>query len=190
MDSDGSITQVLGAIREGGEAAAQTIWDRYSPRLAALARERLPASLRSVLDSEEIACQALESVVMGIHQGRFPELRDRNDLWALLACVVVRKASNDVKHALRQKRRAAGERVPLEEVSATVAPADLTVMAAEQFQYLLDSLGRIDENLRTIAYWRFEGYTREEIATRLGCSLQRVIRKLDLIRKIWAESVS
>lgn len=185
--SDGSVTLMIGDLRKGDENAAQQIWDRYSPRLAALARLRLPARFRSVLDGEDIACQALETVVMGLNEGKFPDLRDRDDLWALLACVTVRKARNDVKHATRQKRAPIGAREPLDEnlVAPTPAP-DLSVMAAEQFEFLLERLARADESLRIIAYWRFEGYTREQIADRMGCSKQKVIRKLELVRKILA----
>lgn len=187
MSSDGSVTLMIVDLRKGDERAAQRIWDRYSPRLAALARLRLPARFRSVLDGEDIACQALESVVMGLNEGKFPALRDRDDLWALLACVTVRKARNDVKHATRQKRASTGERTPLDEglISPALSP-DLSVMAAEQLQALLDRLSRTDESLRIIAYWRFEGYSRDEIAARMGCSRQKVIRKLAMVRKILA----
>lgn len=185
MTSDGSVTLMIGDLRKGDEVAAQRIWDRYSPRLEALARLRLPSRFRSVLDGEDIASQALGCVVMGLNQGKFPELRDRDDLWALLACVTVRKARNDVKHATRQKRTPDGERAPLDEnVVSPTPPPDLTVMAAEQLEALLERLSRSDESLRTIAYWRFEGYSRDEIAARMGCSRQKVIRKLELVRKI------
>jgi len=180
---------MIGAMRRGDQTATRYLWDRYSPRLAALARERLPARLRSELDSEAVASEALGSVVMGLSEGRFPALRDRNDLWALLACVTVRKARNDVKYALRKKRCATGERVPLDEAVAASEPtAELALMAAEEFHNLLKRLASRDETLCKIAYWRFEGYCRAEIAARLGCSLQKVIRKLELIRKIITES--
>ena len=188
MPSDGSVTLLIGELRKGDGNAAQRIWDRYSPRLAALARLRLPARLRSVLDGEEIASQALEKVVMGLNEGKFPDLRDRDDLWSLLACVTVRRARNDVKQATRQKRTPPGDRVPLDEyLVAPDPPPDLNVIAAEQFQALLDRLSRTDESLRIIAYWRFEGYSRDEIAARMGCSLQKVIRKLEIVRKALAE---
>jgi DNA-directed RNA polymerase specialized sigma24 family protein len=55
----------------------------------------------------------------------------------------------------------------------------------EQYQNLLESLG--DDTLRAVAVWRLEGYTNEEIAARLGCSLRTVANKLELIRMRWEE---
>ena len=48
-----------------------------------------------------------------------------------------------------------------------------------------------DETLGTIALRKLEGYTNEEIARLLGCSLPTVERKLARIRKKWnAEGIS
>ena len=52
-------------------------------------------------------------------RGRFPQLRDRNNLWGLLVLITARKAVNLAKHERRQKRgggRAAAE--PTRPVSA------------------------------------------------------------------------
>jgi hypothetical protein len=36
-----------------------------------------------------------------------------------------------------------------------------------------------------VALWKMEGYTKEEIASRLGCVVSTVSRKLGLIRQLW-----
>jgi DNA-directed RNA polymerase specialized sigma24 family protein len=54
---------------------------------------------------------------------------------------------------------------------------------AEECRILLDALG--DDTLRQIALWKLEGYTNEEVADQLGCSLAGIGRKLRLIREIW-----
>jgi DNA-directed RNA polymerase specialized sigma24 family protein len=47
-------------------------------------------------------------------------------------------------------------------------------------------LGRLrDESLREVARLRMGGYTNEEVADRLGCSLRTVARKVELIRRSW-----
>jgi hypothetical protein len=43
-----------------------------------------------------------------------------------------------------------------------------------------------DADLRTIAAWKMEGYTTEEIAARLRRAPRTVERKLDLICRRWA----
>jgi DNA-directed RNA polymerase specialized sigma24 family protein len=61
---------------------------------------------------------------------------------------------------------------------------EFAVQVAEQYQRLLDSLG--EESLRKVAVWKMEGFTADEIAEKLGCSLRTVARKLDAIRVIWS----
>ena len=46
---------------------------------------------------------------------------------------------------------------------------------------LLAGLG--DEELRSVAVWKLEGYTNEEIAAQLGRAPSTVARKLQLIRE-------
>jgi RNA polymerase sigma factor (sigma-70 family) len=186
MSSEGSITGLIGGMRSGDDEAARRIWEHYSPRLAALARTKLPVRLQRIVDGDELANSAMCSVIMGLREGRFQDLRDRDDLWALLACITVRKAYNEVARASSQKRLAPGDIVPLDsQIVAPDLPPDLAVRAAEQFKFLLDLLGRKEAILEPIALWKFEGYTNDEIAERLGCSRSKVARKLELIRKIW-----
>jgi DNA-directed RNA polymerase specialized sigma24 family protein len=59
-------------------------------------------------------------------------------------------------------------------------------MVAENCIRLLD---RLDPALRQIAQLRLDGYTNIEIATRLGCALRTVERRLELIRRIWNEEM-
>jgi RNA polymerase sigma factor (sigma-70 family) len=170
-------------MKSGDTVAAEKIWERYSPRLAQLARKRLPSWLRGEVDGDDVANNALCCLISGLRKGRFSDLRDREDLWALLACMTVRRAINEIKRLTRQKRPPPGARIPLDKslVAPGLAP-DLAVMAAEQFESLVERLGRKDEILKKIALWKFEGYTNEQIARRVGCSCQRVTRKLHLIR--------
>jgi DNA-directed RNA polymerase specialized sigma24 family protein len=188
VSSEGSITRFIGAMRSGDEEAARKIWNRFSPRLAALARDRLPVWLQCVVDGDDVANSAMCSVIMGLREGRFPALHDREDLWALVACITVRKAKNEIEKAKRRKRWSGRASEAIDEnVVAPGLPPDLTRKAAEQFEQLIDVLHRRDGLLETIALWKFEGYTADEIAKRLGCSSRRVARKLDLIRMIWDE---
>ena len=52
---------------------------------------------------------------------------------------------------------------------------------AEEYQRLLDRLPNAKS--RSIAVWKMEGYTNEEIAAELGCATSTVERKLRAIRK-------
>jgi len=173
-------------MKSGNDIAAQLIWTRYSPRLAALARVRLPKWLRCAVDSDDVANSAIYSVILGLRDGKFPDLHDRDGLWALLACITVRKAILEIDSASRKKRLPPKRRQPLDEgIEAPDPRPDLAVMAAEGFEVLIERLRLKDEVLAEIALKKFEGYTNEGIARQLGCSCRRVARKLELIRKTW-----
>ena len=138
-----------------------------------------------------------DSFCRGAAAGRFPRLDARDDLWALLVTITVRKASDQVRRERRQKR--GGGRVRGEQELARASPDDgfgldevvgrepspeLAAMVAEQYLHLLERLP--DEALRRIATWKLEGYSNEEIAARLGCGRRTVERKLGVIRSIWS----
>jgi DNA-directed RNA polymerase specialized sigma24 family protein len=59
---------------------------------------------------------------------------------------------------------------------------------ADEYQRLLGLLG--DVELRSVALWKVEGYTNEEIAEKLGCVVRSVERKLQRIRILWAEAAA
>jgi RNA polymerase sigma factor (sigma-70 family) len=186
VSSEGSITILIGGMRAGDDEAARRIWEHFSPRAAALARKKVPVWLRRIVDGDDLANSAMCSVIMGIRDGRFQELHDRDDLWALLTCITVHKARNEIAKASCQKRLPPGMNTPLtDELVAPDLPPDLIVRAAEQFKLLIDLLRTKEAILEPIALWKFEGYTNDEIAQRLGCSRSKVARKLELIRKTW-----
>ena len=56
---------------------------------------------------------------------------------------------------------------------------------ADECRHLLALLD--DAELRFIAMWKLEGYTKAEIAQKLGYVTATVERRLRLIRSIWAQ---
>jgi RNA polymerase sigma factor (sigma-70 family) len=55
----------------------------------------------------------------------------------------------------------------------------------EECERLLERLE--DPELEALATAKLEGYTNEEIAQRLGCSVRTIERRLRLIRKKWQQ---
>ena len=199
-DDQGSVTQWIGNLKAGDDAAAQPLWERYFARLVRLARAKLRTTRHGagVEDEEDAALSAFNSFCDGAAKGRFPLLSDRDDLWRLLVVITARKAYAQVQRGTRQKR--GGGRV-IGEGAISLGPGDdmagfdfiagpeptpeFAAMVAEEYRRLLDSLE--DSSLRQVALDRMEGYTNDEIAERLGCARRTVARRLDLIRKIWSE---
>jgi DNA-directed RNA polymerase specialized sigma24 family protein len=76
----------------------------------------------------------------------------------------------------------------LAEVIGDVPTPEFAAMMAEECRRLLEGLDNADQE--TLAVAKMEGYTNEEIAKRLACSVRTVERQLRLIRKKWQEEQS
>ncbi|MFO0844829.1 MAG: ECF-type sigma factor [Gemmataceae bacterium] len=144
---------------------------------------------------------APRAALHGVGPGRFAAQADRIELWRVLATITARKARQAMRDERREKRggglvvseatldAASDESAGgLARFAAPDMPPDLTVEMADECRRLLEMLG--DEELRTIAVWKMEGLTSEEIAGRLGKALSTVERRLRLIRDTWDEDLS
>jgi DNA-directed RNA polymerase specialized sigma24 family protein len=144
----------------------------------------------------------MESLFRAAQKGRFPNLADRHDLWRLLLRMTARKVV-DLKRREGRKRRGGGrvkgesvlggagsaeEHGGLAEIIGDGPTPEFAAMMVEECQRLLDRLD--DADLEALAVAKMEGYTNEEIAERLGCSVRTVERRLRLIRKKWQREES
>jgi DNA-directed RNA polymerase specialized sigma24 family protein len=193
--SDGSVTRWIGPLSQGDEEAAQRLWGEYFARLVALARGRLRGAARRAADEEDIALSAFDSFCRGAERGRFPRLSDRDDLWQMLVVITVRKAIDLTRREGRQSRGSGRVRAlselegdDVDRVLGSEPSPALAAQVAEECRRRLGMLG--DEALRSIALWKMEGFTNEEIAGKLGCVRFTVDRKLQTIRSIWSEEES
>ena len=189
MNNDGSVTRCIVELKAGEESAAERLWQAYFQRLVGLARAKLGPRARPLADEEDVALSAFKSLCLGAARGRFPQLRDRDNLWPLLVVLTARKAQDLFKHEQREKRGGwGGGNSPLpgdgglEAVLSREPSPEFSAMVAENCERLLD---RLEPAERQIALLRLEGYTNAEIAARLGCALRTVERRLELIRRIW-----
>lgn len=195
--------ELLDKVGDGDEEATTILWERYFQPLVRLAGTRLPKNLRRTGDEEDIALSAFHSFIAGIRRDQFPDLAGPDNLWGLLITLTSRKVNAHLRKQTRQKRgggNVRGESVFLDssgnanqagleqfgsEGSSDAMRPDLRIELAEACEALLDELP--DDQLRRIAVLRMDGYLVDEIATRLELSKRAVERRLQLIRKIWAE---
>jgi DNA-directed RNA polymerase specialized sigma24 family protein len=188
MSTPGSVTNWLTRLRAGDEGAAQPLWEQYYRRLVALARSKLRGVSRTAADEEDVALSVFDYVYRGMTQGRFPHLRDRDDLWRLLVLITSHKALDRLRHERRQKRcSASAVAAHLEGVVGPEPSPDFAAEVADECRRLLRGLG--DPELEAVAVWKMEGYTAAEIAARLGYVPRTIERKLRLIRAIWAQEI-
>jgi DNA-directed RNA polymerase specialized sigma24 family protein len=190
---EGSVTDWIGQLKAGDSVAAERLWGRYFQRLVGLARNQLRGTPQRAADEEDVALSAFDSFCRGAEHGRFPELLHRDSLWRLLVTITLRKA-HDLRRDERRQKRGGGEVLTeselavgagLEQLVSREPSPELAAQIAEQCRRLLGCLN--DGALQSLALWKMEGYTNEELAARLGCGLRTVERKLRLIRQLWQE---
>jgi RNA polymerase sigma factor (sigma-70 family) len=196
MEQKGSVTRWLGQLQAGDEQAVQPLWERYYRRLVGLARKKLRDTPRRAADEEDVALSAFGSFCEGVRQGRFPELDDRDNLWRLLFTLTARKAFDQVRGEQCEKRGggnvsgesalrgAEGSPAGFEQLVSREPTPEFAASVAEEYRRLLDLL---EPELRSIAVWKMEGYTNEQIADKLACATSTIERKLRRIRNLWDE---
>jgi hypothetical protein len=180
-----TVTLWLGQLQAGDLAAVQPLWERYFLCLVGLASERLYSASRRGRGPEDVALSAFKSFCHGVKRGRFPNLADRKCLWRLLVVITCRKASRLRRDEQRQPPVELDEESVLEQALSRDPTPAFAVQMTEECERLLRGLG--DEDLKSVALLRMEGYTVQEIAVRMGCVARTVKRKLKLIRDIWIE---
>jgi DNA-directed RNA polymerase specialized sigma24 family protein len=186
---DDSVTHWLGKLKAGDPGAAGPLWDRYFPKLVELASARLRGFPRRAADEEDIAVSAFDRFCREAAAGRLPKLDDRDDLWRVLLLVTGQKVVDLIRHETADKRggKPGAQQFDLEAVAGNEPTPEFAALVLDEFRRLLDMLP--DAELKTLAVWKMERYTNEEIADRLGCVLRTVERRLKVIRSLWAVEV-
>lgn len=187
-DANESITQFFAAMRTGDSGAAAKLWDRFFPRLHALARKALSGRPQRAADAEDAALSAFATFFQRARDGAFGEGLNRDDLWALLGMIAVRKAR---KQARRESAAKRGGGHVLDE-GALIGDSDKPGLEASpagptgDFDlHCEELLAQLGEEQRTIAVLRLLGHKNREIAEELGWTERKVERKLNLIRMTW-----
>jgi hypothetical protein len=167
MSASGSVTALIERLQAGDHEAAGLLWQRYYPRMVALARQKLRGSPPRVADEEDAALSAFDSFCRRAEQGRFPDLKDRDGLWALLVVLTARKAADLLRHHHRDKRGAGmvhgdsalkpaeGGPGGFDDLPGDDPTPEEAALLAEEVESLLSRLR--DPTLRQVAVWKLEG---------------------------------
>ncbi len=158
-------------------------------------RKKLQSTSRRVADEEDAALSAFDSFCRRAEQGQFPDLKDRDGLWALLVILTARKAADLIKHHTRDKRGGGdvggdsalspagdGGAAGLDGLAGDEPTPEEAALLAEELESLL---GRLREpKLRQVAVWKLEGFSNAEIAQKQSCSTPTIERRLAIIRRL------
>jgi DNA-directed RNA polymerase specialized sigma24 family protein len=184
----GSVTQFFGQLRMGNPGAAEALWERFFPRLIAIARKTLVGRPQRATDVDDAVQSAFASFCLRVRAGEY-DISNRNDLWNLLGVITTNKARMQARHEAAAKRgggkvlgegalvRPDGSPLPLDEIGG-LPPADFDLHCEEL-------LHQLDPELREFAVLRLLGYRNREIAEMHDCTERKVERKLNLIRLRW-----
>ena len=196
MKNEPPATALISKLRSGDEEAARQLWDRFFAQLITLTRSRLQNSSRAMSDEEDIVLSAMKSFCIGLRNGRFPELSNRESLWRLLLTITLRKIADKQNYDRRSKRDVekqqlnssldADRNADVNEFISREPNPEIAAECAEQISRLLESLE--NEDLKKVAIMKMEGYTNIEVANDIKCSLTSIERKLRTIRSIWSLS--
>jgi DNA-directed RNA polymerase specialized sigma24 family protein len=199
MSSKGSVSVWIQRLQEGEEAALAPLHQRYWSFLVNLARRRLGSAPRRACDEEDVAQQVLWQFCRSIREGKLPEVRNRQELLALLSHITACQTANQIKHELGVQKRGAGQ-VQGESVFALGQdPSDGSSRGLDQTEAPgLSPLERsllndcyqhyvlaLPEHLRQFAELHLAGLTYREIAERMNCTERTVDRKMSLIQANW-----
>jgi RNA polymerase sigma factor (sigma-70 family) len=201
MSSQESVTAWISKLGHGEFDALQKLWERYSDRLIELARVRLGTAPKQLADEQDIVNSVFHSLCRGAQAGRIRELRNRDELWWLLLAIAKRRIVDHLRRETALKRGAgrvvteanlagnqgSSDGFRLDQLVGPEPTPDFVVALGEEHDRLLGVLR--DDRLRQVASLRIEGYTVDEIAERIQIGKRSVERKLELIRRRWAEEM-
>ncbi len=168
----GSITGWLDSVRNGNDEAAKNIWDRWFDRLC---NRVAPHSLRlRIHDNEDIASDAFADFFRALKEGKFSSLKNRAEIWKLLATIAVRKSAASYRFE-RAQRRGGGQQVySFDEVEKNFSR--MTAHRRPITSVLIEELIQSIDNpaLVRVVRLKIEGLENPDIATELGCSIRTV----------------
>lgn len=172
------------------DESAEEIWNKYFERLLRFATNQMRGMPKVASDEEDITLSVLKSVCLSIRDGRIKREQERDGLWTLLVVICKRKIANQHAYQRRAKRNVAksqsidNDANLLHDLRSNEIRPEMLVEFNERLEELFSQLEK--DVLKKVALAKIQGFTNEEIAGNLGCSLSTVERKLRVIRGIWS----
>lgn len=177
-----SADELLARWRDGDEAAAAELYERYAWRLYSLAAVHMGAKLRRRLAPDDIVQSAFRTFFRRADQWKLQHDR-AGAIWHLLVRITLNKIrSKGVFYAAQRRDSTAEVQLGEDEFDLAVVaheptPEEATELA-ELIESTLDGMGDTDAKTLELA---LQGFTASEIASQIGCSRWTVRRLLDRI---------
>lgn len=193
MQSDGSVTNWIQALKAGDRGAAQALWNRYFEKIVRQASKQINRQDRRVADEDDIAISVFTELCSQLENGSLPYLSGRDELWRLLIRMTAHKSVDQIRYLKREKRGAGkvrGESVfeskkfenapGIEAIIGDEPGPEFVVALRDQIASVFAALP--EKNLQEIARGKMEGRTNQELASIFDCSERTIERRLQMIR--------
>jgi RNA polymerase sigma-70 factor (ECF subfamily) len=186
MDDDRS-ANLLARWREGDQQAAAELFERYTGRLIALVRSRLPEKVRQRVDPEDVVQSVYRIFFSGAGEGRYT-LERGGDLWRLLVTISLHKLYRHLEHNTAGKRDVGREQNFIDlgagsAISGLLSREPTPVEAVALADEVQQIMARLDPLERQMLELRLQGHNLEEIASQTHRSLRTVCRVLDEVKR-------
>lgn len=178
--------QLVARLRDGDESAASDLYKRYSGRLLGLADRQMSAGIRRTHEPDDIVQSAFRSLFRGVSSGSY-NAPEGNSLWSLLAVIAIhkvrRKASRDRSVKATSFIQPDGEPSSSQQVPDAISEQQFESSMNEAIEFL-------QPQEKEIVGLRVQGFTVEEISSRVGRSCRTVERTLQRIRQKLSEKLA
>jgi hypothetical protein len=211
---DDDMAELVRRLCQGHKTEALgEIFDRYYPRLLALATRRLERKQvpESVYEPDDALGSSLDTILRLVMTGRVESIQGVDGFWRLYRKILARKVSAASDRHTSLKRGGPGIRrgmrngaptndpndattslpamaVPADDLDlfkSNLPSAEVTAICNETTEQLINLL---QPDLQSVVRMRLEMRTIAEMAAHLGVSPRSVDRKVEMIREIWASS--
>ena len=184
------MTRVFCELMNGDQDAATQLWKFLQKRLLRLSKNVTQRRSGLGYDEQDVAQSAFFALCDGCETQRYSEVANRDELWRLLTVITVNKARKKAAFESRLRRGGNFHRIEngqqiLDLLADRSLDPQFSLVAQEECTRLLNLLGK--KELQMVAILKVDGFTNEEVASRLGCTRRAVQRRLALIRDLWSE---
>ncbi|QDT21807.1 RNA polymerase sigma factor [Gimesia chilikensis] len=168
------------------------LWDRFHQVLKDYVERRISPQLQPHVGASDILQSAFLSLWRRLEDSSKPPLTDQDDLWGFLMTIARRKLARRWRQIQTQKRGAGNVITATDYTSSTSGAAFEEIFYEEVNQQLKleleEASDRLDVECQTIISMKLTGMTNAEIANELKCSIRRIERKNNLIRKAFTDA--
>lgn len=198
---EGSVSGFLRDARLGRVLAIERLTEKYLLRLENFANTRMSSTYKQVEDEQDVAINVLNEFFIGFMNGKYEGLRNRKQLWRLLAKITVCRVIDHYEKYNAQKRgsgttqnagnmssdQSSNDFGVITDVSIDEIDPQLSVALKDSYNRMLESI--CDSKDQKIVQLNLEGYDNKEIAKIIRVNERTIRNRLDAIQRRLVEEL-